>query len=124
MLDSILLVVSRLMIAALFLFSGIGKIRDYDATKSMMTEYKFPLVTLSLVSAILIEIVGGLLLAVGISVGFVSVVFIVYIAAATVMVLFKQLKDSNLRKTAWLNIVKNCAVIGALIHWYVAAGKY
>jgi len=123
MFDSFLLVVSRLMIAALFLFSGIGKVRDYDATKSMMTEYKFPLVTLSLISAILIEIVGGLLLAVGISVGFVSIVFIVYIAAATVMVLFKQLKDPNLRKTAWLNIAKNCAIIGALIHWYVAAGK-
>ena len=113
-----LVTIARWLVAALFLFSGITKIVDFDGTKSMMVHYRFPLPPLTLLAAIVLEIGGGILLGLGFSLQAVTFVLALYVIAASLMILVKQLWEPTLRRNALNHLAKNVAVVGALLHLY------
>lgn len=59
------LLVGRLLLAYIFVVSGYGKIGGFAGTAKYMASKGMPLVEPLLVGAIIIELVGGLMLAVG-----------------------------------------------------------
>ena len=59
------LLAGRLLLAYIFILSGIGKIGGFAGTAKYMASMGMPMVEVLLVGAILIELVGGLMLAVG-----------------------------------------------------------
>ncbi len=59
------LLLGRLMLAYIFVLSGFGKIGGFAGAAGYMAKYGMPMVEPLLVAAIVIELVGGLMLAVG-----------------------------------------------------------
>ncbi len=59
------LLVGRILLALIFIGSGFGKITGFEDTAAHMVSNAMPMVEVSLIAAILIELGGGLLLAVG-----------------------------------------------------------
>ena len=59
------LLAGRLMLAYIFILSGYGKIVGFAGTAGYMAKYGMPMVEVLLVATIIVELVGGLMLAVG-----------------------------------------------------------
>ncbi|MGS5087770.1 DoxX family protein [Hydrogenophaga sp. A37] len=60
-----LALVSRLLLAAVFLPAGIGKITGFEGTVGYIASVGLPMATLGAVVAIVVEVLGGLALLVG-----------------------------------------------------------
>jgi putative oxidoreductase len=59
------LLAGRLLLAYIFVVAGYGKIVGFAGTAGYMAKYGMPMVEVLLVGAIIVELVGGLMLAVG-----------------------------------------------------------
>jgi putative oxidoreductase len=59
------LLAGRLLLAYIFIVAGYGKIVGFAGTAGYMAKYGMPMVEVLLVGAIIVELVGGLMLAVG-----------------------------------------------------------
>lgn len=59
------LLAARLMLAYIFLLSGFGKIGDFAGTAKYMASMGMPMVEVLLAATIAIELIGGIMLAVG-----------------------------------------------------------
>jgi putative oxidoreductase len=77
----------RALIALVFITSAVAKMVWFDDTRSRMDEVGLSGPSLLLASAILIELVGGIMVGIGYQVRRASAVLIAYVAAATILVL-------------------------------------
>ncbi|MGU7778628.1 DoxX family protein [Burkholderia sp. PU8-34] len=100
----------RILIAAVFLFSGVGKLAAPAATIGYITFAGFPAPTTAFVAATALEIVGGLLLIVGCQTRIVAALLAVY-SIATALVFHHAFADQN----QVFHFLKNFAIAGGLI---------
>jgi putative oxidoreductase len=118
---SMLLLVGRWMIAAMFLQSGYSKLSDFGATEKMMTHFRFPMPRAALIGAIVIELGGGTLLLFGLADRPVSLALIGFIVLASIMIPGKLILNPEKRAEGFRVIFTNIALIGALLR-IVSAG--
>lgn len=102
-------VIGRILIAVLFVFSGIGKIMDPAGTAQYM-EAASPFPGSTAVGVGIFEIVAGLVLASGFMTRIASIVLIVFVALATLF-FHNQVTDPMQAVAA----LKNLAIIGGLL---------
>jgi putative oxidoreductase len=57
--------IGRLLIAAMFVFSGFGKITGFDGAVGYIASKGLPLPQLAAIAAIIVELGGGILLIIG-----------------------------------------------------------
>ncbi len=109
--------VGRLLLVALFLFSAYGKITAFDATASMMEGAGVPLPQVSLILAILFEVVGSILLLVGKRfAGSGAIMLIVFTALATFFFHdFWNYVGQEAFMNQVRNFMKNLSIIGGLM---------
>jgi putative oxidoreductase len=106
----------RLSIAALFLYSGIGKIMDFTSVESALTSRGLPAPVLLGVLAIIAEVGGGLSLLLGIAPRWGASVLLLFTIVATL--LFHLDVSSPMQMAEFL---KNTAIAGGLIGVFMAA---
>ena len=87
---------ARVLLAAIFVLSGLGKLSNWSGTADYMASAGMILVPLFLVGAILIEVVGGLLLMVGFKAHAAATALIVFLIAATLTILATPPKRTEL----------------------------
>ena len=122
---SIFLLIGRLGLAAIFLFSGISKFVYYDATIDYMASRDLPMLQVLLVVAALAEIIGALSLIFGFKTRFGALLLIVFLIPTTLLFHnFWEVPEVTAKNIQMIMFMKNLAIIGGLFYVLaVGAGK-
>src|SRR5882672_6862880 len=102
--------VGRVLIAAIFLISGLGKIATPALTQGYIASAGLPLPLLAYLVAIVIEVGGGILLILGYQSRIVAGVMAVYTVAAA-LGFHRDFADQN----AMAHFLKNISITGGLL---------
>src|SRR6266850_4061612 len=107
---AVLATFGRLLIAAIFLVSGLGKIANPQMTQGYIASAGLPLPLLEYVTAVAIELAGGALLIVGFQTRIVGIVMAIFTVAAALS-FHHNLADQN----QMAHFLKNIAITGGLL---------
>ncbi|HEY9658934.1 MAG TPA: DoxX family protein [Allocoleopsis sp.] len=102
--------IARILLAALFLWSGIGKILNPAGTQQYMASHGMPLTGLFLIAAIVIELGGGLSLLLGYKPRIGALALAVFLVVAT-LIFHTNLSDSIQQ----IMFLKNLSILGGLL---------
>ena len=119
------LLVARLFIAAVFLLFGVRSILGYAGSVGYFTKLGFPAPEAMVVLAIIIQLGGGALLAIGWKTRWAGWLLVAYVVIATLMAHRYWEYDAAQYVAQMTNFFKNLAIIGGLL--YIAAfgpGRY
>ena len=105
-----LAVTGRVLLAAIFLWSGLGKLLDPASALGYIGSVGLPLPQLSLATAIFVELVGGTLLVLGYRTKLVAAVLAVF-SIATALAFHSAFGDQN----QLIHFFKNIAMAGGLL---------
>jgi putative oxidoreductase len=108
--QSIVPAIGRILLAAIFIFSGIGKLLAPGATIGYIASSGLPFATLGLVAAIVLELGGGLLLAFGVKVRPVAIALALF-SIATGLIFHSAVGDQN----QLIHLLKNLGLAGGLL---------
>lgn len=106
--------VGRVLLALIFITSGFGKITGYEATAQYMAA-KLPLVVLLLPLTILVELGGGLALAVGFKARWAGLALAVFTLLAGILFHDYWNADAAHRMGQQINFWKNVAITGGML---------
>lgn len=112
--------VGRILMAAIFILSGVGKLMAPAATIGYIQAMGLPLASAGLVAAIVVELGGGLLLALGYKTRIVALVLAAF-SVVTGLVFHNAVGDQN----QMIHLMKNLAMAGGLLQVVAfGAGAY
>lgn len=114
---SIGLLVSRILLSSIFLFSGVKKIFAFQATQGYMASFGMQMTGLFLVLAILLEIGGGLFLLLGYFPRLGALALILFLVPTT-LVFHRNVSDP----AQVIQFSKNVAILGGLFAIFSAGG--
>ncbi len=114
---SIGLLISRILLSGIFLFSGVKKIFAFHATQGYMASFGMQMTGVFLVLAILFEIGGGLLLLLGYSPRLGALALILFLIPTT-LVFHRNFADP----AQVVQFSKNVAILGGLFAVLSAGG--
>jgi len=118
------LLLGRILLSFIFILSGIFKFVNYDSTVQMMAAKGMTLVPFFLVTAALLEIVGGIFILIGFYTRIGALLLLIFILPTTLIFHdFWNVQGSEM-EMQMSNFLKNVAIMGGLL--YVActgAGK-
>lgn len=117
---------SRALVALIFLLSGVGKIFGFTQTAAMMAGVGFPVASLFLVGAIVLEVGGGLSLLAGYRIRWGALALIVFLIPATgIFHVIPMLAGGEGAQGQMIHALKNLAILGALVKFIAdGAGAY
>jgi len=111
-------VLGRLLLALIFVAAGFGTISEFAKTETAMTTLGIPenLTPFLLVGAIAFEILGGLLVILGLWTRFGALLLIIFLLAVTpVFHAFWKIAAEKERQNEMNHFMKNLAMIGGLL---------
>lgn len=112
--------IGRVLLAAIFVFSGLGKALAPAGTIGYIESVGLPFATLGLIAAVAIELGGGVMLALGIRTRLVAAVLAGF-SVVTALVFHNALGDQN----QLIHFMKNIAMAGGLLQVVAfGAGAY
>jgi putative oxidoreductase len=108
--------VGRVLLAFMFILSGVGKITGYDGTAAYMASKGMPMVGVLLPLTILTEVGGGILLAIGFKARWVALALAGFsILAALIFHDFWTVTDAAQHMNQQINFLKNFAIAGGML---------
>jgi len=110
-----LALISRLLLAALFLPAGIGKITGFEGTVGYIASVGLPLATLAAVAAIVVEVIGGLALLVGFGTRWAALVLALFTLVASFFFHNYWSVPAEQQFMQQLLFMKNIGVTGGLL---------
>ncbi|MBQ5939961.1 MULTISPECIES: DoxX family protein [unclassified Massilia] len=112
--------IGRILMAAIFLVSGVGKALAPAGTIGYIESAGLPFATLGLVAAVVIEVGGGAMLALGIKTRLVAALLAAF-SVVTGLVFHSAVGDQN----QLIHLMKNIAMAGGLLQVVAfGAGAY
>jgi putative oxidoreductase len=102
--------IGRILLAAIFIISGIGKIAAPAATIGYIQAMGLPFATVGLAVAVLVELGGGALLALGYKTRLVAAVLAAF-SVVTAIAFHGAIGDQN----QFIHLLKNFAMAGGLL---------
>jgi putative oxidoreductase len=111
--SSYILLISRVLLSAIFVWSGIGKILDPTSTQQYMAAHGMPATGLLLVAAIAIELGGGLSVLLGYRSRLGAAVLGLFLIPATLI-----FHTNFAEPTQQIMFMKNLAILGGLLTIY------
>lgn len=112
--------VGRVLLAAIFVFSGVGKALAPAVAIGYIESVGLPFATLGLIAAVAIELGGGVMLALGVKTRLVAAVLAAF-SVITALVFHNALGDQN----QLIHFMKNLAMAGGLLQVVAfGAGAY
>ncbi|QJD91625.1 DoxX family protein [Duganella dendranthematis] len=103
-------IVGRVLLATIFVFSGIGKIMAPAATIGYIASSGLPFATLGFAIAVAVELGGGLALVFGFQTRIVAAILAAF-SIVTALAFHNNLADQN----QLINLLKNFAMAGGLL---------
>lgn len=102
--------IGRLLLAAIFLLSGLGKVADPTAAIGYISAMGLPLPTLAFAAAVAVEIGGGALLLLGFQARLAAAALAIFSLVAAVA-FHRNFADQN----QMIHFMKNLAITGGLL---------
>jgi putative oxidoreductase len=113
--DAISALVGRILIGAIFVTSGFGKLTAFDGLVGQLSAKGLPLPWLAGALAVLFELGGGLALVLGFRARYGAMALILFTAIATLLYHdFWHFAGPD-RQRQFINFMKNVAIIGGLV---------
>jgi putative oxidoreductase len=109
-LDNYLSLLARILISALFIWSGTNKIMHPVATQENMSAHGMPFTLFFLIAAIALEILGGLSVLLGIKTRWGAAMLVIFLIPATLI--FHTDFSNEIEQAMFL---KNLAMLGGLL---------
>jgi putative oxidoreductase len=103
-------IIGRVLLATIFVFSGIGKVMAPEATIGYIASSGLPFATLAFAGAVAVELGGGLALAFGFKARIVAAVLAAF-SVATALAFHNNFGDQN----QLIHFLKNIAMAGGLL---------
>ncbi len=110
------LLVGRVLLALIFISSGLSKITGFSDTAASMAGKGIPMVEVSLIIAILIELGGGLLLALGYKARWAALAIVLFLIPATLIFHDFWAVDPEQVKMQLIQFQKNLAIMGGMLY--------
>lgn len=107
---NIIPLISRVLLSALFIMSGINKILNPVATQQYMASFGMPLTGLLLIAAIVIELAGGLSVLLGYKARWGAIALVIFLIPAT-LIFHTNFAD----QMQTIQFMKNLAILGGLL---------
>jgi len=123
--DAVVLV-GRILLAAIFIKSGFGKITGFEGTVGYIASKGLPLPQIGAIVAILVELGGGILLAVGFKARWAALAIAIFtLAAGIIFHNYWTIADAAQRMGQEINFWKNVSMTGGLLLAYAfGPGRY
>jgi putative oxidoreductase len=124
--DAVVLV-GRILLAAIFIKSGFGKITGFEGTVGYIASkgLSLPMAQIGAIIAILVELGGGILLAVGFKARWAALAIAIFTLAAGIMFHNYWAVDAAQRMGQEINFWKNVSMTGGLLLAYAfGPGRY
>jgi putative oxidoreductase len=119
------LLVGRVLLALLFILSGFGKLTGFAATAGYMASKGLPFAELLLILTIVIELGGGVMIAIGYKARWAALVIFLFLIPVTLIFHnFWAVEASELRGQM-IQFQKNLAIMGGMLYiLFSGAGRY
>jgi len=105
----------RILLALIFVISGYGKIGGYAGTAGYMASKGLPLVGILLPLTILVELGGGLLIAIGWKARWAAAVIFVFLIPVTLVFHNPIGLDAAHAQQQMINLLKNISIMGGML---------
>ena len=117
--------VGRLLLAFIFIKSGFGKIGGFEGTVGYIASKGLPLPQIGAIVAILVELGGGLLLAVGFKARWAALAIAIFTLVAGILFHNYWAVEAAQKMAQEINFWKNVAITGgALAFFAFGPGRY
>jgi putative oxidoreductase len=107
--------VGRILLALIFIISGFGKITGYAGTAGYMASKGLPMVAVLLPLTILVELGGGLLIALGWKARWAAAVIFLFIIPVTLVFHNPVGLDAAQAQQQMINLLKNVSIMGGML---------
>ncbi|XKT74969.1 MAG: DoxX family protein [Patescibacteria group bacterium UBA2103] len=104
-------VLGRVLIAALFIMGGIGKIMDFAGSVGYAQAFNVPFPEIAIIIAIIVELGGGLMILFGLWTRFAAFMISAFLIVVT-LIFHTNFEDPN----QMIQFLKNAAIIGGLLY--------
>lgn len=117
--------VGRILLAAIFITSGFGKVTGFEGTVGYIASKGLPLPKIGAIVAILVELGGGVLLAVGFKARWAALALAIFTLAAGILFHNYWAVEAAQKMGQEINFWKNIAITGgALAFFAFGPGRY
>ena len=107
--------VGRILLALIFIISGFGKITDYAGTAGYMASKGMPMVDVLLPLTILIELGGGLLIAIGWNARWAAAVTFLFLIPVTLVFHNPAGLAPDEAQQQMIHLLKNVSIMGGML---------
>jgi putative oxidoreductase len=107
--------VGRILVALIFIISGVGKITAYSGTAGFMASKGVPLVDVLLPLTILVELGGGLLIALGWKVRWAAAAIFLFLIPVTLVFHNPVGLPPAEAQQQTINLLKNLSIMGGML---------
>jgi putative oxidoreductase len=108
--------VGRLMIAAIFVVSGFGKITGFDGTVGYIASKGLPLPQLAAIAAIIVELGGGILLILGWKTRWAAAAMCIFTVVAALIFHNFWAVPAEQAQNQMIHFMKNICMAGGLLY--------
>ena len=108
--ENVLSFLGRLLIAAIFIMSGLSKIGNYAGTVQYMSAKGIPMAPFFLYGAVLFEVAGGLMIALGLRYRIGALMLIVFLIPTTII-----FHGNFADRVEMIQFLKNLSIMGSLV---------
>jgi putative oxidoreductase len=108
--------VGRILLALIFVLSGFGKITGFEGTVGYVASKGLPLPQLATIGAIIVELGGGILLALGWRARWAAVALFVFTGLAAVIFHSFWSAPADQVQNQMIHFMKNLAMMGGLLY--------
>lgn len=117
--------VGRILLAAIFIKSGFGKITGFEGTVGAIASKGLPLPQVGAILAILVELGGGILLAVGFKARWAALAIAIFTIVAGIFFHNYWAVEAAQRMGQEINFWKNVAITGGALGFFAfGPGRY
>ncbi len=118
--------VGRILVAAVFVLSGINKMVDFAGTTALMNSVGLPVAELLLVITILIEVGAGMMLVIGWQTRTAALILLLFMIPVTIVFHNPWASaESAVVQQQMIHFLKNLAIMGGLLNLLAfGAGAY
>lgn len=113
------LLAGRVMLALIFILAGLGKIMSYFGTAAYMASKGIPMAEYLLVPTIIVELGGGLLLAVGYKARWAALALFLFIIPTTLIFHAFWAASPEQAQMQMIQFEKNIAIMGGMLYVFI-----
>ncbi len=105
----------RLLLTTIFLASAVATISDWQAPAKLMADKGLPAVDALLAIAVVLEIVGGLMVLLGLNARWGGVVLLVFLVPVTIIMHDFWAVPKEQQQMEMINFMKNVSIMGGVL---------